>query len=132
MDRKTDRNTDKDTNRRSNRSKDRSMETDTDMDTDTDTINEAMAILKKSHKNSMIYCLNISTVGEIIASTNMTCKIILCGYPPSAQQIADPRRLAAHLDTTIRRLHSYLLYIGLLRYKKAADLLLRLQEFNLA
>ncbi len=52
--------------------------------------------------------------------------------PPSAQQVTDPRRLAAHLDTTIRRLLSYLLYIGLLTYKKAADLLLRLQECNLA
>ncbi len=52
--------------------------------------------------------------------------------PPSAQQIADPRRIAAYLDTSIRRLRSYLLFIGLLSYKKAADLLLRLQEFNLA
>jgi hypothetical protein len=52
--------------------------------------------------------------------------------PPSAQQRTDPRRLAAHLDITIRRLCSYLLYIGLLRYKKAADLLLRLQECILA
>jgi hypothetical protein len=52
--------------------------------------------------------------------------------PPSAQQITDPRRLAAHLDSTIRRLRSYLQYIGLMRYKKAADLLLRLQEYNLA
>jgi hypothetical protein len=42
------------------------------------------------------------------------------------------RRLAAHLDSTIRRLHSYLQYIGLMRYKKAADMLLRLQEYNLA
>jgi hypothetical protein len=52
--------------------------------------------------------------------------------PPSAQQITDPRRLAAHLNSTIRRLRSYLLYIGMMRYKKAADLLLRLQEYNLA
>jgi hypothetical protein len=52
--------------------------------------------------------------------------------PPSAQQVTDPRRLAAHLDSTICRLRSYLQYIGLLRYKKAADLLLRLQEHNLA
>ncbi len=52
--------------------------------------------------------------------------------PPSAQQVTDPRRLAAHLDATICRLRSYLQYIGLLKYKKAADLLLRLQEHNLA
>jgi hypothetical protein len=51
--------------------------------------------------------------------------------PPSAQQIPDPRRLAAHLDSTIRRLQSYLQYIGLLKYKKAVDLLSRLQEINL-
>jgi hypothetical protein len=52
--------------------------------------------------------------------------------PPSAQQVTDPRRLAAHIDSTIRRLRSYLQYIGLLKYKKAADLLSRLQELNLA
>ncbi len=52
--------------------------------------------------------------------------------PPSAQQVTDPRRLAVHLDSTIRRLRSYLQYIGLVRYKKTADMLLRLQEHNLA
>ncbi len=52
--------------------------------------------------------------------------------PPSAQQVTDPRRLVAHLDSTIRRLRSYLQYIGLMRDKKAADMLLRLQEYNLA
>jgi hypothetical protein len=52
--------------------------------------------------------------------------------PPSAQQVNDSRRLVAHLDSTIRRLHSYLQYIGLLKYKKAADMLLRLRELMLA
>jgi hypothetical protein len=52
--------------------------------------------------------------------------------PPSAQRVTDPRRLAAHLDSTIHRLRSYLQYIGLMKYKKAADMLLRLQEHNLA
>ncbi len=52
--------------------------------------------------------------------------------PPSVQRITDPRRLAAHLNSTICRLRSYLQYIGLVKYMKAADLLLRLQEFNLA
>jgi hypothetical protein len=52
--------------------------------------------------------------------------------PPSAQQITDPRRLAAHLDFTICRLCSYLQYIGLVKHMKSLDLLLRLQEFNLA
>jgi hypothetical protein len=52
--------------------------------------------------------------------------------PPSTQQITDPRRLAAHLDSTIRRLRSYLQYTGLMKHVKAADLLLRLQEYNLA
>ncbi len=52
--------------------------------------------------------------------------------PPSAQQVTDSRRLTAYLDSTIRRLRSYLQYIGLMKYKKAADMLLRLQECNLA
>jgi hypothetical protein len=52
--------------------------------------------------------------------------------PPSVQQLTDPRRLAVHLDSTICRLRSYLQYIGLVKQKKAADLLSLLQEFNLA
>jgi hypothetical protein len=52
--------------------------------------------------------------------------------PPSAHQVTDSRRLAAHLDLAIRRLRSYLQYIGLLKFKKAADMLLQLQEYNLA
>jgi hypothetical protein len=56
----------------------------------------------------------------------------IMNLPPSAQRVTDPRRLTAHLDSTIRRLRSYLQYIGLMKYKKAADMLLRLQEHNLA
>jgi hypothetical protein len=52
--------------------------------------------------------------------------------PPSASQVTDSRRLAAHLDSTIRRLRSYLQYIGLQKFKKATDMLLQLQEYNLA
>jgi hypothetical protein len=44
--------------------------------------------------------------------------------PPSLQWTTGPRRLAAHLNSTIRRLRSYLQYIGLVKYMKAADLLL--------
>jgi hypothetical protein len=33
--------------------------------------------------------------------------------PPSAQQATDPRRITAHIDSIIRRLCSYLQYIGL-------------------
>ncbi len=51
--------------------------------------------------------------------------------PPSAQQITDPRRQAAHLDSAIHRLRSYLQYIGLVKFAKAAFMLLNLQEFNL-
>ncbi len=50
--------------------------------------------------------------------------------PPSAQQITEPRRLAAHLDSAIPRLRSYLQYIGFVKYTEAATLCLPLQEFN--
>ncbi len=52
--------------------------------------------------------------------------------PPSASQVTDSRRLAAHLDSAIRRVRSYLQYIGLQKFQKAADMLLQLQECNLA
>jgi hypothetical protein len=50
--------------------------------------------------------------------------------PPSAQQITDPRRLAAHMDSTLRRLHSYLQYIGFVKFAKASKILAQLQEIN--
>jgi hypothetical protein len=51
--------------------------------------------------------------------------------PQSAQQITHPQRLIAHLDSSIRRLHSYLQYIGPARYIKAIAALQRLREINL-
>jgi hypothetical protein len=51
--------------------------------------------------------------------------------PPSVQQVTDPRRLGAQIDSAIRRLCSYLQYIGFIKYAKAAETLQRLQELNL-
>jgi hypothetical protein len=48
--------------------------------------------------------------------------------PPSANQIIDPRRLTAHLVSVARRLHSYLQYIGFVKYVNALDTMKRLQE----
>ncbi len=50
--------------------------------------------------------------------------------PPSANQITDPPRLAAHLNSTLHRLHSYLQYIGLAKYAKAIKMLHRMMEIN--
>ncbi len=60
---------------------------------------------------------------------------IICrrmNLPPSAQQLTDPRRITAHLDSAIRRLYSYLQYIGFVKFTKAISTLQRLQELNLA
>jgi hypothetical protein len=51
--------------------------------------------------------------------------------PPSARQISDPQRLAAHLHSTLHRLHSYLQYIGLMKYAKALTMISRMIEINL-
>jgi hypothetical protein len=51
--------------------------------------------------------------------------------PPSANQPTDPPRLAAHLNLTLQRLHSYLQYIGLAKYAKANQMLQRMMEINL-
>jgi hypothetical protein len=51
--------------------------------------------------------------------------------PPSANQITDSPRLAAHLNSTLHRLHSYLQYIGLAKYAKAIKMLHRMMEINL-
>jgi hypothetical protein len=52
--------------------------------------------------------------------------------PPSARQPADPRRITAHIDSAIRRLRSYLEYIGFVKFTKAISTLQRLQDLNLA
>jgi hypothetical protein len=39
--------------------------------------------------------------------------------PPSVHQVTNSRRLAAHIDSTIRRLCSYLQYIGFIKYANA-------------
>jgi hypothetical protein len=51
--------------------------------------------------------------------------------PPSAQQLTDPRRITAHIDSAIKRLCSYLEYIGFVKFSKAITTLQRLQELNL-
>jgi hypothetical protein len=51
---------------------------------------------------------------------------------PSAQQEAAPSQLAAHLNSTLQRLLSYLQYIGLAKYVKAMETLYQLQEINFA
>ncbi len=52
--------------------------------------------------------------------------------PPSARQLSDPRRITAHIDSAIKRLRSYLEYIGFVKFSKAITTLQRLQELNLA
>jgi hypothetical protein len=51
--------------------------------------------------------------------------------PPSASQITDPPQLAAHLNSTLHRLHSYMQYISLAKYAKAIKMLHRMMEINL-
>jgi hypothetical protein len=51
--------------------------------------------------------------------------------PGSAQQVTHPQRLAAHLDSSIRRLISYLQYIGTVKYCRPVQALKRLREINL-
>jgi hypothetical protein len=99
-------------------------------------LGQANIILNIPHPSLSLYVYDKISRNAIlhIADTEVKRDIILrkMNVPPSAQQITDPQRLAAHLDSTIRRLCSYLQYIGFVKYTKAANLLLRLQEFNLA
>jgi hypothetical protein len=50
--------------------------------------------------------------------------------PPSARTVTDPQRLAAHLNSTLRRLQSYLEYIGLAKYVKALKMVNKMTEIN--
>jgi hypothetical protein len=52
--------------------------------------------------------------------------------PQSARQPTDPWRIKAHIDSAIKRLRSYLEYIGFVKFTKAITTLQRLQELNLA
>jgi hypothetical protein len=51
--------------------------------------------------------------------------------PPSAQQMTAPQWLAAHIDSTMRKLRSYLQYVGLAKCVKAIETLPQLQEIKL-
>jgi hypothetical protein len=51
--------------------------------------------------------------------------------PPSARLPTEPQRLAAHLNSTLTRLRSYLQYIGLAKYAKATTMLQKMMEVNL-
>jgi hypothetical protein len=51
--------------------------------------------------------------------------------PPSARTVTDRQRLAAHLDSTLRRLQSYIEYIGLAKYAKALKMVNKMKEINL-
>jgi hypothetical protein len=51
--------------------------------------------------------------------------------PPSARLITNPQRLAAHLNSTIYRLHSYLEYIGIAKFAKALRMIHKMMEINL-
>jgi hypothetical protein len=51
--------------------------------------------------------------------------------PPSARMITEPQRLAAHLNSTLNRLHSYLQYIGLAKYVNALTMMRKMIEINL-
>ncbi len=46
--------------------------------------------------------------------------------------LTDPRRINAHIDAVIRRLCSYLQYMGFVKFAKALTILQGLQELNLA
>jgi hypothetical protein len=52
--------------------------------------------------------------------------------PPLAQQVTAIQQLAAHIDSTLLRLSSYLQYVGVIKYSKAAETPLEPQEINLA
>jgi hypothetical protein len=51
--------------------------------------------------------------------------------PPSARMITEPQRLAAHLNSTLNRLHSYLQSIGLAKYVNALTMMRKMIEINL-
>ncbi len=51
--------------------------------------------------------------------------------PSSGRQVTEPQQLAAHLNSTIRRLHSYLQYIGLAKSGNATTMLQKMMEINL-
>jgi hypothetical protein len=51
--------------------------------------------------------------------------------PPLARQVTSSQRLTAHLETTMRRLHSYFQYIGLAKFGKATLALQTMKELNL-
>jgi hypothetical protein len=89
-------------------------------------LGQTNVIFNIPHPSLLLHIHNKTSRNAILLIQEVKRDIIFrrMNLPPSAQQITDPRRLAAHLDSNIRRFGSYLRYIGLVRHMKAADLLL--------
>jgi hypothetical protein len=51
--------------------------------------------------------------------------------PPSGRQVTSPQRLVAHLDSTIRRLHSFFQYIASAKFGEAVSVLQPMRDLNL-
>jgi hypothetical protein len=91
-------------------------------------------IYNNPHPSILIHVPNkLSKNALIILVQEMKRDMIFrrMNLPPSARQITDPPCLAAHLNSTLHRLHSYMQYIGLAKYLQATTMLQKMIDINL-
>jgi hypothetical protein len=80
------------------------------------------------HNQEQDQSLDVVKRGEGVVLTSCLLQV----RERSSAEIPYIFQLPKKNDAAIRRLRSYFQYIGLMKYKKATDMLLRLQEHNLA
>jgi hypothetical protein len=86
------------------------------------------------HPSLLFYIPDKATRNAILLLVQEIKRYIIyrrMNLPQLAQQITHPQRLIAHLDSSIRRLQSYLQYIGIVKYHKPMEALQRLHEIDL-
>jgi hypothetical protein len=97
-------------------------------------IGQLNIIYNVPHRSLMLHIHDKLTRNTSLIRTQESKREIVyrrMSLPPSARQVIDPQRLAAHLDSTLPRLFSYLQYTGLAKYERAIKALQIIQEINI-
>jgi hypothetical protein len=98
-------------------------------------LSQLNVIYNVPHPSVLLYVHDKLTRNMILALIQEIKRDIIyrrMNLPPSARQIVLQPRLAAHLDSTFRRLSSYFQYIGLAKYKKVIETLDLMRESNVS
>jgi hypothetical protein len=86
------------------------------------------------HPSILLYIPDRTTCNTLLLLIQEVKRDIIyrrMNLPPSAQKVTAPQQLAAHIDSTLRRLCSYLQYIGIVKFENPQKLCCNLKKLTL-